>query len=381
MSSLRITLPYFPVLFLAHSLLEFLAFGFAMFGYPGARNDPHGLLLPPTHFRESARNAIYQQLPALFIQSSATSVKSAPTRIKNNHHSQRPRRLLTSTVFSWGKPSIRSAPSIFSSSTTTIPEDSEPDTTTIEQLINDIALHENYFREQLFARKREALGEDVQAQASLKVDEDEREEYKISLGSDLQYQNVPESLVDWNLNVTRCKLMVTGMPKVSSSADSFISGQSFPLLVGDLAQICHIILLQPHITDKEFIHTLYLSELYVEHNLDAHFKKSVAEVSVKQSHLLQISQPKKHLPSPPITPAEQSYLTFRYKEIALRNYMVNLAAAATTAYEYKIRSDAAKKRLRKQLADGEKKKLTREEKKKLWDSVRLDVFKRAGLEE
>lgn len=217
--------------------------------------------------------------------------------------------------------------------------------------------------------------------AALALDDDECEEYKISLGSDLQYQNVPESLVDWNLNVTRCKLMITGMPMVSSSPDGLISGQSLPLLVGDLAQICHIILLQPHITDKELIHTLYSSNLYVEHNLDAHFKKSVAEVSVKQSRLLQISQPKKHLPSPPITPAEQSYLTFRYKEIALRNYMVNLAAAATTAYEYKIRSDAAKKQLKKQQADGEKRKLNREEKKELWDSVRLDVFRRAGLEE
>lgn len=352
-----------------------------MFGYPGARNNLQSLLLPPTHFRDSARNAIYQQLPALLIQSSATSVRSAPTQVKHLNHSQRLRRSLASSVFSWGKRSVRSAPSIYSSSTTTIPEDSEPATTTIEQLINDIALHESYFREQLFELKRAALGDDVQAQASLTIDEDEGEEFKISLGSDLQYQNVPESLVDWNLNVTRCKLMITGMPMVSSSPDGLISGQSLPLLVGDLAQICHIILLQPHITDKEFIHTLFSSDLYTEHNLDPHFKKSVAEVSVKQSRLLQISQPKKHLPSPPITPAEQSYLTFRYKEIALRNYMVNLAAAATTAYEYKIRSDAAKKQLKKQLVEGEKRKLTREEKKELWDTVRLDVFRRAGLEE
>ena len=73
-------------------------------------------------------------------------------------------------------------------------------------------------------------------------------------------------------------------------------------------------------------------------------------------------------------------MTFRYKEIALRNYLVNLAAAATTAYEYEIRSDAAKKDLRLQSSDGVKRKLNRDDQKKLWDGLRLAVFKRAGLE-
>lgn len=276
---------------------------------------------------------------------------------------------------------MRSAPSIYSSSTATIPEDSEPTTTTVEQLINDVALHESYSLERYIERKAQLLQLDKFNNQPVQVTEDEADEYKILLGSVLNYQNVPESLVDWNLNVTRCKLMLTSMPMVSSSPDLQYSSQSLPQLVGDLAQICHIVLLQPHITDKEFIYTLYSSSLYQEHNLDANFKRSVAEISVKQSRLLQINQPKKHLPSPPITPAEQTYLTFHYKEIAVRNYLVNLAAAATTAYEYKLKSDAMKKELRMQLMNGEKRKLSKDEKKQLWDNVRLDVFRRAGLEE
>lgn len=274
-------------------------------------------------------------------------------------------------MFSWGKRSVRSAPSIYSSSTATIPEDTEQTTTTVEQLINDIALHESYSREQF-----------LQAKAHDYPDvDDDLEMYKISLGSELQYQNVPESLVDWNLNVTRCKLMLNHMPMVSSSPDISYSDQQLPQLVGDLAQICQIVLLQPHISDKELIYTLYSSNLYTEHKLDNLFKKSVAEISVKQSRLLQINQPKHQLPSPPITHGDQSHLTIQYKEIAVRNYLVNLAAAATTAYEYKVKCDNIKKELKLQLVHGEKKKMTKDAKKLLWDEVRLDVFRRAGLEE
>lgn len=277
---------------------------------------------------------------------------------------------------------MRSAPSIYSSLTGTIPEDSEPTTTTVEQFINDVALHESYAREQYIQRKSELARSEKMAGIITPTEEDDDDtELKISLGLDLQYHNVPESLVDWNLNVTRCKLMVIHMPMVSSLPDLNYSNQSLPQLVGDLAQICQIMLLQPHITDKELIYTLYSSNLYAEHKLDLNFKKSVAEISVKQSRLLQINQPKRSFPSPPITPADQSFLTFRFKEIALRNYLVNLAAAATTAYEYKIKSDAIKKELRLQLTNGEKRKLTKDAKKRLWDEVRLDVFRRAGLEE
>lgn len=343
-----------------------------MYGLPYSRDAARNLLLAPTHFRDSARNAIYQQLPELVTQSSAATVRSAPSQFKQLHHSQKLHRLLALSVFSWSKRSVRSAPSIYSSSTATIPEDLEPTTTTVEQLINDIALHESYAKER--------LAEQIQANKIAPDAEDDGSQYKISLGSELNYQNVPESLVDWNLNVTRCKLMITNMPMVSSSPDLQYSTHSFPQLVGDLAQICQIVLIQPHITDKELIYTLFSSNLYVEHNLDTNFKKSVAEISVKQSRLLQINQPKRHLPSPPITPADQSYLTFNFKEIAIRNYLINLAAAATTAYEYKLKSDAIKKELRTQLG-GQKRKLTKEEKKSLWDDVRLDVFKRAGLEE
>lgn len=86
--------------------------------------------------------------------------------------------------------------------------------------------------------------------------------------------------------------MVTGMPMVWSLGDGVVNGQSLPILVGDLAQVWHIILLKPHITDKELIHTFYNSDLCVEHHLDAHFKKSVAEVSVKQLSLLQSANKK-----------------------------------------------------------------------------------------
>lgn len=354
-----------------------------MYGYPGARGNSQNILLPPTHFRDSARNAIYQQLPVLANQSSATSVRSAPSQLKHLHQSQKLHRSLALSVFSWSKRSVRSAPSIYSSSTATIPEDCEPTTTTVEQLINDISLHETYRKEKFMEGKRLILqtmnagpvGQELQS------DDEDYEEIKISLGSDLNYQNVPELLVDWNLNVTRCKLILTSMPLVLSSPDIQYSNNSLPQLVGDLAQICHIVLLQPHISDKELIYTLFLSNLYMEHNLDASFKKSVAEISVKQSRLLQISQQKKHLPSPPITAADQSFLTLKFKEIAIRNYLVNLAAAATTAYEYKVKSDMIKKELKMKLSSGEKRKLSKEEKKDLWDNVRLDVFKRAGLEE
>lgn len=276
---------------------------------------------------------------------------------------------------------MRSAPSIYLSLTATIPEDCEPTTTTVEQLINDIALHESYTREQSLQRNSHLAHSGSIAGIVTPTEDDEDDDYKILLGLALLYQNVPELLVDWNLNVTRCKLMVISMPMVLSSPDLHYSAQSLPQLVGDLAQICQLVLLQPHITDKELIYTLYTSNLYVEHKLDPNFKKSVAEISVKQLRLLQINQPKKHLPSPPITPADLSVLTFRFKEIAIRNYLVNLAAAATTAYEYKIKSDALKKELRLQATSGEKRKLTRDAKKQLWDEVRLDVFRRAGLEE
>lgn len=346
-----------------------------MYGYPGTRGNPQNAVLAPANFRDSARTAIYQQLPGQATSSAATSIRSAPSQYKNQA-SQKLRVSLALSVFSWGKRLVRLAPSLYSLATATIPEDSEPTTTTVEQLINDILLHENTCKEKLAQQKSGGMGG-----TSVFFNDAEYEEVKISLGSGLTYHNVPESLVDWNLNVTRCKLMVTGLPHVSSSPDLIYSDHTMPLLVGDLAQICHILLLPPYMSDKELIQTLYASNLYAEHNLDSAFKKSVAEISVKQSRLLQINQHNTLMPSPPpITPTNQAYLGFKYKEIALRNYVVNLAAAATTAYEYKVRSDTLKREL-KQQPQAERKKLTKEEKKTLWDGVRMDVFRRAGLEE
>lgn len=351
-----------------------------MYGYSARINGPSGPLAP-SQFRDSARNTIYQQLPVIAGQSSATSVRSAPTQLRPPPQNLKLRQSLALSVFSWGKRSVRSAPSIYSSSTATIPEDSEPVSTTVEQLINDISLHENYCKEQLLERKSRdprhagALVQELVAS----IDDLEYEDIKISLGSDLSYQNTPEFLVGWNLNVTRCKLMLTDMPMVSSSPDLRYLPNSLPQLVGDLALVCHITLLLPTITDTELIYTLFSSNIYTENDLDSNFKRSVAEVSVKQSRLLQISQQSKNHPSP-ITP-EQSHLTLRYKEIAVRNYLVNLAAAATTAHEYKVQSDAMKRELRAKLAPGEKTKLSKDEKKQLWVHVRSDVFRRAGLEE
>lgn len=338
-----------------------------MFGSPFTRNN--SISSPPSQFRDSARNAIYQQLPPLVVtSSSASSIRSAPSQYNNQQH-QHSRshsslhRSKASSVFS-GRRSVRSAPSIYSSSTATIPEDSEPLSITVEQLVNDIDYHETYYKQ-------------VQEEA----DDDDEEMYKICLGSDLQYQNIPESLIDWNLNVTRCKLMLIQLPEISKTPDFQYSQQSLPQLVGDLAQLCQLVLIQPHITDKELIYTLFSSNLYHEHHLDVNFKKSVAEISVKQSRLLQINSPRKRknsILSPPIISADnQLHLGFKYKEIAIRNYLINLAAAATTAYEYKLKTDALKKTIR---LSGDKKKISKDEKKKLWEQVRLDVFRRAGLE-
>lgn len=347
-----------------------------MFGSPFTRNNS-SITSPPSQFRDSARNAIYQQLPLVITSSSAGSIRSAPSQFNNSskqHHStsssySQSHRSSASSVFSSGKRSVRSAPSIYSSSTATIPEDSEPISITVEQFVNDIALHENHFYQQHQLKLQQGMG----------FDNDDDELHKISLGSELQYQNNVESLIDWNLNVTRCKLILTQLPMVSQTPDFQYSSNTLPQLVGDLSHLCHIVLIQPHITDKELIYTLLSSNIYQEHNLDVNFKKSVAEISVKQSRLLQINSPKKPMSSP-ITPVDnQLFLRFKFKEIAIRNYLINLAAAATTAYEYKIKSDTLKKSFKSDPTL--KRRLTKEEKKMLWEEVRLDVFKRAGLEE
>lgn len=403
----------------------------------GGHAHPNGVHAP-SHFKESARSAIYQQLQQKLgtsgqtqlnnlpnkdnnfhgdissTHSSAASVRSAPSLAHTSHASQassnkQSHRSSSSSIFS--KRSVRSAPSIYSSSTATIPEDSEPISTTVEQLVNDIALHEKFYHQKFLDRKVQQEPQSFQllplqispqyllpqsfgmrlvstpqlprSGASTPINEeiDEDEYYKISLGSSLQYQNAPESLVDWNLNVTRCKLMLNQLPMILSIPDFSYSQNSLPQLIGDLAQMCQIVLIQPHISDKEFIHILYNSNLYSEHNLDTAFKKSVAEISVKQSRLLQINEPRgssSNMLTPILAPHNLATLKFKYKEIAIRNYLINLAAAATTAHEYKLKVDDIKRQLK---IENRKAKLTKEEKQSIWEVVRLDVFKRAGLEE
>ncbi|KAK6459790.1 transcription factor [Scheffersomyces xylosifermentans] len=362
-----------------------------MFGSPFARSTGQNSSAP-SHFKDSARNAIYQQLPPSVITStSASSIRSAPSQYNKQQYQSSYRSSSSSSIFSSisGKRSVRSAPSIYSSSTATIPEDSEPISTTVEQLVNDIVLHENYFLDQKTQQQQQQQQQlpHLAQRRPFSDDLDTEELYKISLGSDLQYQNAPESLIDWNLNVTRCKLILTQLPMISSTPDFQYNQNSLPQLIGDLASLCHIVLIQPHITDKELIYTLFSSDLYSEHNLDYSFKKSVAEISVKQSRLLQINS------STGIN-QQQTFLKFKFKEIAIRNYLINLAAAATTAHEYKLKSDLFKKQLKLQQQqlniqddmhlqpmENKKIKLSKEDKKRLWEQVRSDVFKRAGLEE
>ncbi|MBI6010438.1 hypothetical protein H8J91_15270, partial [Clostridium perfringens] len=84
------------------------------------------------------------------------------------------------------------------------------------------ALHENHYSQ---VQNKTLAGKNV----NLDEADDLQETYKISLGSQLLYQNVPESLIVWNLNVTRCKLILTQLPSVSSVPD-FMYSNNFPQL-------------------------------------------------------------------------------------------------------------------------------------------------------
>ncbi|KAI5968939.1 STD1 [Candida theae] len=359
--------------------------------YASPFSNSQGKQSAPSQFKENARNEIYNKLPSVSGRSpistlnSASSVRSAPSQFFKKKSSYQPSyrssahttsSSSSASIFSsFGKRSVRSAPSIYSSSTGTIPEDSEPLTVTVEQLVNDISLHESHFAGVYQAKQQQQ--QQQQQQQHMGVSFDPEELYKISLGSGLTYQNNHENLIDWNLNVTRCKLMLTQLPSISTASDQISYNQNFPpQLIGDLAQLCHLIIIQPHISDTELIFTLIQSNLYEEHNLDLSFKKSVAEISVKQSRLLQINEVRQNQQYTNMQYNEHDFLKFKFKEIALRNYLINLAAAATTANEYKLQVDELKRGLK---LEG-KKKLSKDEKKQLWEQVRSDVFKRAGLE-
>lgn len=329
--------------------------------------------LAPSHFKDSARSAIYQELPPA--ASLATSVRSAPTLLQPRKWALRLLyHLLALSVFLTSKRSVRSAPLLYLGSAATIPEDSEPLTATVEQLINDIELHERMAREAAAAAAQSAQ----RAESPATTAAVSPEAWQISLGSPLQYQPTPEHLIDWNLNVTRAKLFLVALPAVLSTDLHY---SAMPQLVGDLAYLCHVTLVPATVLDKELIHTLFASNLYEEHELDARFRRSVAEISVKQLRLLQISAAPRGAAAP-ITAATaqdaQTLLRLEFQEIMLRNYLVNLAAAATTAHEYKLEADALKRSLRDAL--GKKQKLPKDQKKLLWERVRLDVFRRAGLE-
>ena len=126
-----------------------------MYGYPGARGTLQNTVLAPANFRDQARTAIYQHLPES-TQSLATSIRLAPSRLKQVQNLQKLRHSLALSVFSWSKRLVRLAPLLYSLSTATIPEDCEPTTTTVEQLINDILLHENFCREKVLERRGHA---------------------------------------------------------------------------------------------------------------------------------------------------------------------------------------------------------------------------------
>ncbi|KAI5952576.1 STD1 [Candida jiufengensis] len=391
-----------------------------MYGSPFT-NSLHQKQQAPSQFKENARNAIYNQLPSISqnIQlqqqqqqpSSSLSIRSAPSQFLKNsyksyqssHRSSSSSSSIFSSLTSTGKRSVRSAPSIYSSSTGTIPEDSEQMTTTVEQLVNDIVLHEQHFSQEFNYKQQQQQQQQLNSlqnsnESSLLLNpssssssitsinsskQDPEEYYKISLGSNLSYQNDNENyLIDWNLNVTRCKLILTQLPLVSSTSDTISYNQTIlPQLIGDLASKCNIIIIQPHLTDSELIFTLIQSNLYQEHNLDINFKKSVAEISVKQSRLLQINSRSPQDNNNSLLSSQSGFLKFKFKEIAIRNYLINLAAAATTAQEYKFKLDEFKqKNYVTSNNNGKKIKLSKDDKKLLWEQVRSDVFKRAGLE-
>ena len=79
---------------------------------------------------------------------------------------------------------------------------------------------------------------------------------------------------------------------------------------------------------------------------------------MKQSRLLQINN---GAGSSSINP-EHLFLKFKFKEIAIRNYLINLAAAATTAHEYKLKMEHLKGVLKMEQPD-KKVKLSKEDKK------------------
>lgn len=301
----------------------------------------------PAHFKDLARHAIYQQLPLGGVGAGGAGhevllVRLAPAPYYNPLLF----RLLALLIFLLAKRLVRLAPLIYSLLTATIPEDQEAVLITVEQLVNDITLHETHFSGDAASSKEMA---------------------HISLGSGLQYQH-QEMFIDWNLNATRCKLMLTHLPMVTLTPD-FSYSLTLPQLVGDLARQCHIVLISPTISDHDLIITLYSLNIYKEHDLDDVFRKNVAEVLVKQLRLLQIQQ---QLLFNNTHPA----LGHTYKEIAVRNYLINLAAAALTLHEYKVRLARLKLQAK---ARGDK--VAKDVKKKLWDEVRAEVFHRAGLSE
>lgn len=331
-----------------------------MFGAYSLQNNAPLVLAPPS-FKANARLAIYQQLQPTIISSacSVTSYDSSPSVQSASAHVSR--RALSS-LFSKHR-SIPLVISLCSNSTATIPEYLEQVSVTVEQLVSDVALHEQHYHKEVLERRR----------VSPSFPQDEQELYKISLGSDVEYQAGTESLVDWNLNVTRCRLMLIHLPMVSSLPLTHYSQHDLPQLVGDLSKHCHIVLIQPHITDTELIHAFSSCKIYSEHHLDPGFKKSVAEISVKQSRLLQINQVNLTLTAPMLA---QSCLKVKFKCIAIRNYLVNLAAAATTAHEYKEQLQAYKG----EMGDESFSRISKAEKNVLWNNVRRQVFMRAGLE-
>ncbi|KAI5965577.1 STD1 [Candida pseudojiufengensis] len=122
-----------------------------MYGSPFT-NSLHQKQQVSSRYKEIARNAIYDQLPSITQniqlqqqQSSNLSIRSAPSQfLKNSYKSYQSshRSSSSSSIFlsltSSGKRSVRSAPSIYSSSTGTIPEDQKQMTATVEQLVNVI---------------------------------------------------------------------------------------------------------------------------------------------------------------------------------------------------------------------------------------------------
>ncbi|ODQ77144.1 hypothetical protein BABINDRAFT_169485 [Babjeviella inositovora NRRL Y-12698] len=204
------------------------------------------------------------------------------------------------------------------------------------------------------------------------------------LGIDIPASPLDSPFPDWDLNLQRTQLFVSALPAQWQGQTPLIQSKVYTKESGTRHHRRFQLILVPYqITDHELIQLFALSRLYSEHKLDTQFKHHVAEVSVKKSRLLQLSQRAKNLPT---SASLDIPLSFELKCIALRNYVINLGCAAQTSIEFKHACKVIKQDRYAQMCHADpsttnhEANLTKEEKKVLWNTIRTDVFQRAGFD-